>query len=72
MGTASQLKIMQLDFYQADFLMHCIELYCVDFGAGTPPQYTINLRDDKNEIVFDHKKIEDLYLKIQEFKFANR
>jgi hypothetical protein len=59
---------MQLNFNQADFLMHCIELFCVDFGAGTPPSF---IDDEGNETLLDHKQIEDLYLKIQEFKFAN-
>jgi hypothetical protein len=60
---------MQLNFNQADFLMHCIELYCVDFGAGTPPRFT---DQEGKEVVLNHKQIEDLYLKIQELKFANR
>jgi len=58
---------MEFTFHEADFLMHCIELYCVDFGAGTPSSFT---DDEGKEVVLDHKQIEALYLRIQECKFA--
>lgn len=68
MGTALLLNVMQLNFNQADFLMHYIDLFCVDFGAGTPASFT---DIEGKEVILDHKQIEDLYLKIQKFKFVD-
>lgn len=58
---------MDFTFHEVDFLLHCIELFCVDLGAGTPPSFTDN---EGKEVVLDHKQIEALYLRIQERKFA--
>jgi len=54
---------MQLNFNEADFLMHCIELFA---------DYTdVSFMDTQmNEVVMDSSQINDLFLRIQEAKFA--
>jgi len=54
---------MQLNFNEADFLMHCIELF-VDYTDA-------NFMDTQmNEVLMDSNQINNLFLKIQEAKFA--
>jgi hypothetical protein len=68
MGTALLLSIMQLNFNEADFLMHCMELFCVDLGTGTPASFT---DDEGKQMVMDHEQINALFLRLQEVKFLN-
>lgn len=57
------LLTMELNFNEADFLMHCIDLFteyseCSFIDPGT------------KEVMLDFKQIEDLFLRIQDSKFA--
>jgi len=61
--------IMTFTFNEADFLMHCIELFSEDTRSSTPPSFT---DQEGKEVVLDSKQIENLYLRIQDLKFANR
>ena len=54
---------MDLSFNQADFLMHCIEV----FTFGNEDSSFI---DTDGTILMDPEEINKLYLKIQELKFA--
>jgi hypothetical protein len=59
---------MELNFNQADFLMHCIDLYCNDFNGDT----ACFTDTEGSEIMMDFQQIKDLYLRIQEHKFTDR
>jgi hypothetical protein len=56
---------MNLSFNQADFLMHCIEV----FTFGNEDSSFI---DTDGTILMDSEEINKLYLKIQELKFATK
>jgi hypothetical protein len=53
---------MQLNFNEADFLMHCIEL----FVGYTDASF---MDDEMKEVMMSPIQINDLFLKIQEAKF---
>lgn len=55
---------MQLTFNEADFIMHCIEL----FAAGSTPDF---LDQELKAVCLNSDQINDLFLRIQESKFAN-
>lgn len=55
---------MQFNFNEADFLMHCIEL----FVGHTDSSF---MDCEMNEVMMDSTQINDLFLRIQESKFAN-
>jgi hypothetical protein len=58
---------MDLTFHEADFLMHCMDLFCLDFSSDIPPSFT---DDERKEVYLNHKQLKDLYLRLQELKFA--
>ena len=55
---------MDLTFKQADFLMHCIEVFT--FGNEDS-----SFTDIDGTILMGTEEINELYLKIQELKFAS-
>ena len=55
---------MQLNFNEADFLMHCIEL----FVGHTNSSF---VDDEMKEVMMDPAQITDLFLRIQPYKFQN-
>jgi hypothetical protein len=58
--------IMKLSFDEVDFIMHCIEL----FAEGSAS--TANFMDCENkEVCMNSAQINDLYLRLQEYKFSN-
>lgn len=58
---------MDLTFHEADFLMHCMDIFCVNFGQDIPPSFT---DDEGKEVYLNHKQLKDLYQRLQERKFA--
>jgi hypothetical protein len=55
---------MELTFNEADFLMHCIELFAGFSDASF-------MDGEMKEVMMNPKQINDLFLKIQDFKFNN-
>lgn len=55
---------MQLNFNEADFLMHCIELFVGHTDASF-------MDDEMKVVMMDPTQITDLFLRIQESKFVN-
>jgi len=55
---------MELTFNEADFLMHCIDLF-------TEYQQTNFMDDEMKQVLLDSSQINDLFLRIQDFKFAS-
>ena len=53
---------MELNFNEADFLMHCIEL----FVGHTDSSF---VDDEMKEVMMDPNQINGLFLRIQEAKF---
>jgi len=63
--TSTQHKIMQLTFNEADFIMHCIELY-------TNGDARFDFMDTEGkEVILHTEQIEELFQKIQDLKSAN-
>ena len=58
---------MDLTFHEADFLMHCMDIFCIDFGSDTAPSFT---DDAGKEVLLNHKQLKDLYQRLQELKFS--
>ena len=56
------LSTMELNFNEADFLMHCIEL----FVGHTDSSF---MDDAMKEVMMDPNQINGLFLRIQEAKF---
>ena len=56
------LSTMELNFNEADFLMHCIEL----FVGHTDSSF---MDDEMKEVMMDPNQINGLFLRIQEAKF---
>jgi hypothetical protein len=54
---------MELNFNEANFLMHCIELFV---GYETD---CVFVDCEKNQIIMNSTEINDLFLKIQDIKF---
>ena len=64
MGTALQLNTMlQLTWTEADFLMHCIEVF-----ADGDEKVTFKSVDGE-EIALTTQQIDDLFLRIQDIRF---
>ena len=55
---------MELTFNEADFLMHCIDLF-------TEYQQTNFMDDEMKQVLLDSSQINDLFLRIQDSKFAS-
>jgi hypothetical protein len=55
---------MQLNFNEADFLMHCIELFVGQTNSSF-------MDCEMKEVMMDSTQINDLFLRIQESKFAD-
>jgi len=56
---------MTLTFNQADFLMHCIEVFVLGNG-NEDAKFT----DIYGNVLLDNDEITEVFLKIQELKFA--
>ena len=56
------LSTMELNFNEADFLMHCIELFVGHTDS-------IFMDDEMKEVMMDPNQINGLFLRIQEAKF---
>ena len=54
---------MDLTFNQADFLMHCIEVFVLD-------NEDVKFTDIYGNVLLDNDEITEVFLKIQELKFA--
>lgn len=54
---------MNLDFNQADFLLHCIDV----FAQGQD----VSFIDYEGNVLMTSEQIKDLFLQIQEIKFTN-
>mgnify|MGYP007121457250 CR=1 FL=1 len=54
---------MELNFNEADFLMHCIELFVGNSDANF-------MDDEMKEVMLDPTQINDLFLRIQKSKFG--
>lgn len=57
------VSTMELNFNEADFLMHCIELFVGNSDANF-------MDDEMKEVMMDPTQINDLFLRIQESKFG--
>jgi hypothetical protein len=56
---------MELTFNEADFLMHCIELFAGYADANF-------MDDEMKQVLMDSSQINDLFLRIQDCKTASR
>ena len=56
---------MNLTFEQADFLMHCIEVFALNNGNENA-----KFTDIYGNVLLDNDEITEVFLKIQELKFA--
>jgi hypothetical protein len=54
---------MDLTFNQADFLMHCIEVFVLG-------NEDVKFTDIYGNVLLDNDEITEVFLKIQELKFA--
>jgi hypothetical protein len=58
------LPKMELNFNEADFIMHCIESF-TDYDEVS------FLDEQRRQVVLTYEQISDLFIRIQELKFAN-
>jgi hypothetical protein len=61
---------MDLTFNQADFLMHCIEVFVLGNGNEDAKFEDAKFTDIYGNVLLDNDEITEVFLKIQELKFA--